>query len=461
MSHEPLLSTISGWGRNPIVTAQVLGSEDLLPITTAATLSRGLGRSYGDSSLPTSSDRPVACTERADRYLGFDPSTGILRAEAGLSLADLNATFLNRGWFTPVSPGTQFVTLGGMVAADVHGKNHHVSGCFGEHVSQLLLRVADGRLIECSDIQEPELFRATLGGMGLTGHILEVEFRMQSITSPWIWQESERIDNLDSFVAGLRDAADQWPYTVGWIDCLTRGANMGRGLLMKGRWAHRDEAPRQPPQPKQGPSFPFQLPAWALSRPSVRVFNSLYYWKHLARRRRGIVHPQSFFYPLDAIDNWNLMYGPEGFTQYQCVLPEQAGSQAVQRFMQLLTELGGSSFLCVIKDCGAQGKGMLSFPMKGTSIALDIPIRGQHTQTLIDRLNELVIDDGGRIYLAKDTFTRRDHFRAMENRLDAFNQVRRQWDPTGVIRSAQSARLLGDDELGDELLGRDMHGGKA
>ncbi|MCA9246255.1 MAG: FAD-binding oxidoreductase [Planctomycetales bacterium] len=439
------MTTISGWGRNPIVEARVLVSEQLDRITTEAALTRGLGRSYGDSSLPAPGAAAVAASNYADRILSFDEATGRLHAEAGLSLADLNRVFLPRCWFTPVTPGTQFVTLGGMVAADVHGKNHHVAGCFGEHVERLWLRVADGRIVECSRDSEPELFRATLGGMGLTGHILEVAFRLQRIPTPWIWQESERIENLDAFIAGLREAADQWPFTVGWIDCLTQGKHLGRGILIKGRWAKTDEAPQAAPRPRSGPSVPFELPSWVLSRPSIRAFNALYYRKHMARRRRGIEHPQTFFYPLDAIENWNLMYGPQGFTQYQCVIPEHAGGQGVRRFMELLTQLGGSSFLCVIKDCGEQGQGLLSFPQRGTSIALDIPVRGAKTQQLVDRLNELVIRERGRIYLAKDTFTRREHYLAMDDRLDEFNRVRRQWDPHGKIRSAQSVRLLGDD----------------
>ena len=223
MPQSPFRSRLSGWGRFPVVEGLVLKSESLPAITESASLSRGLGRSYGDSSLPARADLPVADTTLADRLLSFDPASGLLRAEAGVSLLDLNRVFLRRGWFVPVSPGTQFVTLGGMIASDVHGKNHHVDGCFGQHVANIKLRVADGRIVECSETSEPELFRATLGGMGLTGHILEVEFRMRPIPSPWIWGESERIDSLDAMVAGLKEAARDWPMTVGWVDCLARG----------------------------------------------------------------------------------------------------------------------------------------------------------------------------------------------------------------------------------------------
>jgi decaprenylphospho-beta-D-ribofuranose 2-oxidase len=445
MRSQPYRATLAGWGRCPTISGLVLKSEDLAAITEKASLARGLGRSYGDSSLPASDDLPVADTTLADRLLAFDPSTGLLRAEAGVSLLELNRVFLHRGWFVPVSPGTQFVTVGGMVASDVHGKNHHVDGCFGEHVRSIKLRVADGRIVECSDSCEPELFRATIGGMGLTGHILEVEFRMRVISTPWIWGESQRIDNLDTMIAGLKEAARAWPMTVGWVDCLARGRKLGRGILMKGRWATPDEAPKEPPKLKaQRLRIPFAFPEVALCRPSMKAFNLAYYWKHIQRVRRGVVHPQSFFYPLDALDDWNLVYGRRGFTQYQCVLPHADDNGPARRFLELFIAGGGMGFLCVIKDCGAEGKGMLSFPRPGMSIAMDFPVHKTKTPALVDRLNELVIAEGGRIYLTKDTFTRAEHFRAMEPRLDAFNAVRRKWDPEVRIRSAQSVRLLGD-----------------
>jgi FAD/FMN-containing dehydrogenase len=440
---EPFITMLAGWGRCPVVTARVVESEDLEAITAGAALARGLGRSYGDSALPPANDGVVALTPLADRLLAFDERTGLLRAEAGLSLLELNRLFLRRGWFTPVTPGTQFVTLGGMVAADVHGKNHHVAGCFGEHVRRLKLRLADGRVVECSDTQEPELFRATIGGMGLTGHILEVEFFLTRIPAPWIWCESERIPDLDTFIVGLKRAANEWPFTVGWIDCLTRGRHLGRGILIKGRWAEPAEAPRTPPSFRRTLRLPCELPEWLLAPLTVRAFNFLYYWRHWPRARRGVAHPQAFFYPLDAIEDWNRMYGRRGFTQYQCVLPHAEDNGPARRFLELLTSLGGSSFLCVIKDCGAEGKGMLSFPRPGVSIALDIPVRGD-TAALVAQLNERVLAENGRVYLAKDAFTRPEHFRKMEPRLAAWQKVRRRWDPAGRLRSAQSVRLLDD-----------------
>jgi decaprenylphospho-beta-D-ribofuranose 2-oxidase len=331
-----------------------------------------------------------------------------------------------------VTPGTQFVTLGGMVASDVHGKEHHARGCFGEHVTRLKMRIADGRVLWCSDEQHPDLFRATIGGMGLTGHVLEVEVRMIRTSSPWIWQESRRVDDIDEYVDALKDAAGKFPYTVGWIDCLTRGKHMGRGILMAGDWADPARAPRRYPKPLPRITMPLELPSFAVSRPTIQAFNSAFYWKHLPREKAGIVHWETFFYPLDMIRKWNRMYGPRGFTQWQGVLPESAGHGAARRVLEILTTRGGASFLCVIKDCGPEGKGMLSFPMKGISIALDIPVRDD-TQALIDALNEHVIREGGRIYLTKDQFTRREHFLAMEHRLPEFQRVR-----------AKSVRLFGD-----------------
>lgn len=431
---------IEGWGRTSVMGRELLPENlDSAP----PVLFRGLGRSYGDSSLPPAGNPVVVNTSRANRMLSFDGSTGMLRAEAGLSLFDLHRSLLPRGWFVPVTPGTQFVTLGGAVAADVHGKNHHVDGCFGSHVRRLKMRVADGRVIECGPDLERQLFLATVGGMGLTGQILEVEFPMVRIPTPWIWQESERVGDIDEYVEKLASSAHDWPMTVGWIDCLTPGRHMGRGILMKGRWAHSHEAPAHFPREPINLTFPIEAPQWLLNPLSIRAFNFAFYWKHLPKKREGIVDPFTFFWPLDFVKDWNRMYGRRGFTQYQCVLPNEAGQGAARRFLDVLTKRGGASFLCVIKDCGAESPAFLSFPKPGISVALDIAIRPD-TQALVDELNEHVLREGGRIYLAKDTFTRPEHFRAMEPRLDAFLDVRERWDPQHRFKSAQSVRLFGD-----------------
>lgn len=442
---DPQPETLAGWGNVPVPGHERL-SEDLERASVGAVLSRGLGRAYGDSALPPPSEREVLGTRLADRILAFDPETGRIRAEAGLSLFELNRLFLRRGFFTPVTPGTQFVTLGGMVAADVHGKNHHVGGCFGsDHVRRLRLRVADGRIVECGPDLEPELFYATCGGMGLTGHILEVEVELKKIPSPWIWGESRRIANIDDFLASLKDFSARYPYVVGWIDCLSRGRKMGRGLLDGGRWATAEESAGRPLPRTPRLTVPFNFPGWVLNDVTARAFNFLWYWKHQPRERRGLRHPDGFFYPLDMVLHWNRIYGRRGFTQYQCVIPEAAGAEGVRRFLELLTGRGGASFLCVIKDCGPEAKGLLSFPMPGISIALDIAVTPR-TQALVDALNEQVIADGGRIYLAKDTFTRAADFRRMEPRLAEFAAIRDRWDPERKIRSHQSVRLFGDPE---------------
>lgn len=433
------MSELWGWGRHPRVEAAELIGEDFERLTCRATLSRGLGRSYGDASLPATGG-VVACSRLADRILGFDPATGLLHAEAGVSLYALNLLFWPRGFSSPILPGTQYITLGGMAAADVHGKEHHVAGTFGRHVERLKLRMADGSLVWASRGEESELFRATLGGMGLTGHILEVVLRLQRIDSAWIDGESERIPRLDGFFTALTEAADEWPTTVGWIDCLKQGGSMGRGVLLKGRWASADQAPAKPPPPKLRLRVPFDLPSALLNRASVGLFNFGYYHQHVPRLRRGIVHPEDYFHPLDKVHDWNRAYGKAGFTQYQCVLPERA---AMHELLGLITRLGIASFLCVIKDCGEEGEGLLSFPKKGTSIALDIPVR-RETPRHVARLNELVIAHQGRVYLAKDTFTSAEHFRAMEPRLDTFLAARHRYDPGLRLRSLLSRRLFGD-----------------
>lgn len=459
---------LSGWGRLS-VPGREIRSEDLRAVTRGAVLTRGLGRSYGDSALPPSGIREVAGSVLADRILSFDPGSdpgsdsrsdrdgGHLRAEAGLSLATLNRVLLPRGWFVPVTPGTQHVTLGGTVAADVHGKNHHRAGTIGRHVMRLRMRLGCGEVVECSREEEPELFRATLGGMGLTGHVLEVELRMDRVPSPWIVAESLPVPDVGAFVEALKASGRAWPFTVGWIDCLSPGRGgrpPGRGILHRGRWAEPDEAPDRPLRPPPGAPprlfVPFELPGWVLNRWSVQAFNAASY--HRARLwrggvRRGVAHSQAFFYPLDAIRDWNRLYGRRGFTQYQCVLPEEAPggpAAAAERFLDVLVERGGASFLCVIKDCGPEGEGVLSFPRPGISIAVDLPVR-RGIQGLVDALNERVLAEGGRIYLAKDAFTRAEHFRAMEGpRLDELARIRERYDPDRRLRSAQSVRLLGD-----------------
>lgn len=435
-------SGLAGWG-GLSVPGRELRSERLAEVARGQTLTRGLGRSYGDSALPPAGVATVAGSARADRILALDPGAPSVRAEAGLSLRDLAWALLPRGLFPPVVPGTQFVTLGGMVAADVHGKNHHVDGTVGRHVTALRLLTAAGEIVECSRQRLPDLFRATVGGMGLTGHLLEVELALARVPSPWILQETRRVAHLDETLAALAESARAWPFTVCWLDALASGRALGRGVLIRGRWAEPGEAPAAPPRPLGGPAVPFRMPGFALNDLTVRMFNALYRSSFPKSLRRKVVHPQKFFWPLDAVRHWNRIYGARGFTQFQCVLPERERPGGVRRFLAEAARRGGSSFLCVIKDCGPEGEGLLSFPKPGISIALDMAVRDD-TQRIVDALNEEVIALGGRIYLTKDSFTRPEHFRAMEPRLPEFERVRRSWDPEGRMTSALAVRVLGD-----------------
>ena len=434
------MARLEGWGRHPVVAAPEHLSENLERASRDATLARGLGRSYGDASLPPPGGVAVG-SRLADRILSFDSATGDLHAEAGLSLHDLTWIFLPQGWCSPIMPGTAYITLGGMVAADVHAKNHHVDGTVGRHLQRFKIRLVDGRTLWASRDEHPDLFRATLGGMGLTGHVLEVVLRLQRIPSPWIYAETERIPDLDRFLRGLKDAAAGWPLTMGWIDCLKRGRSMGRGILYRGRWARpEDHPPSAPPEPKKRVTVPIDAPSFLLNQLSMSLFNFGVYNSHIPKQKQGIQHPEDFFHPLDKVTAWNRCYGRRGFTQYQCVIPDDDGPQGARRFLELLTGSGAASFLCVIKDCGPEGEGLLSFPRPGTSIAVDLPVRS-NTAEIVARLNDCVIAEGGRIYLAKDTFTTAEHYRAMEPRLDAFLEIQRRYDPEGRLASVQSERL--------------------
>jgi FAD/FMN-containing dehydrogenase len=434
---------LHGWGRHPVVEAELVEGEDLLRASREAVLSRGLGRAYGDAALPPpGSTRPVACTTRADRVLSFDPESGVLRAEAGLSLGDLVRLFLPRGFFTPVSPGTQFVTLGGMVASDIHGKNHHSFGTFGKAVRALKMRVGDGRVLEVTRETEPELFRATLGGMGLTGHVLEVEVQLTRVPSPWLLEESTRYGSLPEVFEALNAASKAWPMTVAWIDTSATGARRGRGIVMAARWAEPSEAPSTFPRFGRGIEFPRGFPSGLGNRTTFRLANAVYYWRHLAKHVQHVIPPSQGFWQLDIAREWNRGYGKRGFTQYQCVMPSDLA--LYDRYLDRFQKLGGTSFVTVFKDCGEAGEGLLSFPQRGTSLALDIPIRTvEETAKLIAELDAFVVDHGGRVYLAKDAFTSPEAFRRMYPRWEEFQQIRQRWDPEGRLSSAQSVRLFG------------------
>ena len=432
---------LSGWGRTYCPGVEVR-SGDLARASEGFALSRGLGRSYGDASLPTAGDGRALGTTLADRILDFDEQTGILRAEAGLCLAELNRLFLPRLWFTPVTPGTKFVTLGGMVASDVHGKNHHVAGTFGRHVTSLLVRTGGGDILRCSREEHADLFLATLGGMGLTGHILEVSVQMEKLPSPWIYTESYKVTGLDQLLDRIKEAGKTWPMTVSWVDTVATGKAMGRGILFVGRWAEPGEAPPAFPKNRLSLAMPITLPSGLLNRFTMGLFNQAVYTSHFKDEKTGFVSPDQYFYPLDNVHHWNRIYGSRGVTQHQSVIPDEAGPAGIRRMIDELRNTGTASFLTVIKDCGAEGDGLLSFPRPGMSLALDLPIR-QDTAQVVGRLNRVVIETGGRIYLTKDGLSSAEDFRQMEPRLAEFERVRQKYDPRGTLRSRQSLRLFG------------------
>ena len=435
---------LAGWGRHPVRRGRVARSERLaLPADGSRIAPRGLGRAYGDAALPAAETDLVLDTTAADRILAFDQATGRLRCEAGLSLAEIIRVFLPRGWFPPVTPGTKFVTVGGCVACDVHGKNHHRDGSFGCFVDEVRLVLADGTAVDCGPHRERELFLATVGGMGLTGLITEVALRLAPVESPWIVLETEGVPDLAAMIDGLREAGATWPYTVGWIDCLAPGG-LGRGVLMRGRHATRAEAGDRSPRSRAARRVPIDAPEWLLSPRFVRAFNAVYYRLHGGRRRRRLVSYDQFFYPLDAVHDWNRLYGRRGFLQYQCVLPRADGAGALAGVMEHLAGSGAASFLAVIKDCGPESGAYLSFPMEGTTLALDLPYRGPVTERLIHELNARVVRAGGRVYLAKDAVTTAEDFARMTPRLAEWRAVRDRWDPEHRFRTAQSARVLGD-----------------
>lgn len=430
---------LSGWARHPWRTVQCESPELLEAASARARLSRGLGRAYGDAALSAASDDLVILTQRANRILDFDPDTGVLRAEAGLELGEIYRLLMPRGYFTPVAPGTRHVTLGGMVASDIHGKNHHVAGCFGRHVLELRVRVGSGDVLRCSREQHADLFFATLGGMGLTGHILEVTVQLERVPSPWIYEESERRDTLEEVFAELRAASATWPMTVAWIDTSSTGSKMGRGIVMRGRWSEPDEAPPRAPSPNPRVRMPIDFPNGLANPATFGILNRGWFAKHGRGVVKHVVAPESFFWILDMVDDWNRVFGRRGFMQYQCVLPSSA--PIFRGFLERFQKLGACSWVTVLKDCGAEGEGLLSFPKLGSTIAVDIPLRdAAHGQHMTDTLNAYVLEHGGRIYFAKDTFSRPEHVAAMYPRLAEWQEIKRRYDPQGNLRSALSVR---------------------
>ena len=396
---EPVFS----WGRYPQLEHRQVHKpawNDQLPALLDASEPRyllpfGMGRSYGDSCLNGGRDL-VEC-RRLNRILGFDESTGIVRCESGVTLADILDIFVPKGWFLPVTPGTSFVTVGGAIANDVHGKNHHCAGTFGVHVHQIALYRSDRGLIVCSPSENFELLRATIGGLGLTGVIAWADIQLKRVEGPWIDAETLPFESLRAFLDLSHTSNDAFEYTVAWLDCFA-GKNP-RGIFFRGNHAPTQGAPFQP---ERGPKLPFALPGWVLNRYSIRAFNIAYYTAQAAHVGRSLVPYDTFFYPLDSVRQWNLMYGRNGFLQYQCVIPE-TNLAAFQDLLARIARSGMGSFLGVLKQFGAAAPaGMLSFPRPGLTIALDFAMRGEGTLRLMRSLDEIVQQSGGALYPAKD-----------------------------------------------------------
>lgn len=369
------------------------------------TLAVGLGRSYGDSSL--NPDGAVILASGLDRFIALDRGARRLRAEAGMSFAALLDILVPLGLFVPVTPGTRNVTLGGAVANDVHGKNHHGAGTLGRWVRALGLVRSDGaELTLTPDDDSKGVFAATIGGLGLTGMITWVEVELIQIASASIEVEEKAFDDLNGFFALSADAeAAGWEYTVAWVDCLAQGRRLGRGLFTRGRHAPSGAEPLRALNPSRLRHMPMEAPGWLLNRYSIAAFNALYHAKGRFRSgRRRVVPYLQFFYPLDAIADWNRLYGRRGMYQYQCVIPpEAAAAGAVRELLEVIAQGGEGSFLAVLKNFGdLPSPGLLSFPMKGTTLALDFANRGDRTLRLLARLDETVLAARGRLYPAKD-----------------------------------------------------------
>lgn len=406
-------SAYLSWGQYPRVQQQprpLSWRDQALPDSGGSLLPYGLGRSYGDVCL--NSGGGIVPTRALDHFLHFDTDQGILQAEAGVSLNEILQLIVPRGWFMPVTPGTRYVTLGGMLANDVHGKNHHRAGTFGRHVRRFELLRSDGQRLQCSREENRELFAATIGGLGLTGLVTWIELDLKAIPGPGLATETIRFGNLDEFFALSAESDQDWEYTVAWIDSQARGKHLGRGLFMRGKHDARAPAAAARPLPAPKLSIPLNAPAWLLNRYAVRAFNNLYYRKQATRHKRQVEHFLPFFYPLDSIAHWNRLYGRRGFLQYQCVVPMADGPAVMADLLHRCARAGQGSFLSVLKVFGEQASpGLLSFPRPGVTLALDFPLRGASTLRLLDELDEQVAAAGGAVYPAKDARMRGEFFR--------------------------------------------------
>ncbi|HNP30011.1 MAG TPA: FAD-binding oxidoreductase [Nitrospirales bacterium] len=426
---------IHGWGGYPTIDAEVLTplsqSECGQVIGDHPVIARGMGRSYGDSA----NAHTVIQTTYLDHYMAFDQEAGVLTCEAGVPLRELLNFIVPKAAFIPVTPGTSYVSVGGMIAGDVHGKNHHVAGTFCQHVQSLNLMLGTGEVVTISPTQMPELFHATCGGMGLTGIILSATIKLQPISSSNIILRTMKAGCLEEVCEQFETHAAS-TYSVAWIDCLANGKQIGRSVLMLGEHAEDGKLRVNTNPPIAVPSH---MPASLLNKWSVKAFNAFYY----AKAKHGLTETipfQPYFYPLDKLANWNRLYGKQGFVQYQLVLPKTQGVAGMRAILTKIVASGRASFLAVLKMFGPQNDNLLSFPMAGYTLALDFKM-SKETITLLHELDDIVVSSGGRIYLTKDALMTEATFKASYPRWQEFEEIRHKHGAIGKFGSAQSKRL--------------------
>lgn len=402
---------ITNWGNFPVVEKEMKSEDSLQKIkdfvlSHKEVIARGNGRCYGDASLGEN----IFSTKRLNKFIGFDKIEGVLECEAGVLLSDILEISVPQGYFLNVTPGTKFVSVGGAIASDVHGKNHHSEGCFSEYVLEFKLMKENAEVITCSREENTEDFWATVGGMGLTGIILSAKIKLKNIETAYIRQESIKADNLDE-IFQLFEESEGWLYNVAWIDCLQKGENIGRSILMRGYHALREELPpklhKNPlKNPRKiMPTIPFYFPSWVLNSFTIKIFNWLYYNKQTKKSVEDFVHYEPFFYPLDVINEWNKIYGKKGFIQYQMVIPKEKGKEGMRKILETIADSGNGSFLAVLKLFGKNNpKAYNSFPMEGYTLALDFKVNDK-LKYLVEELDKIVEEFGGRIYLTKDSMS--------------------------------------------------------
>jgi len=399
------MTAYESWGRYPRSTpAQVVPLYWISEIpnlnqSARPLLAYGKGKSYGDCCL--NDGGTLLDTSRLDKFIQFDATNGILRCEAGVTLDAILRLILPEKWFLPVTPGTQYVTVGGAIANDVHGKNHHRAGSFGCHVRGFELMRSDAGSVICSREQNPDLFEATIGGLGLTGLILWAEIQLKRVPGPWIDCEEIRFERLEEFFELSAQSDRTHEYTVAWLDCLSSGENLGRGIFMRGN--HSEARTTQIAMGRRGVSIPgLPVPEFVISRPTIRAFNWMYLHRKRRKLARSVMPFDKFFYPLDRLNNWNVLHGRRGFLQYQFVVPEES-RDAVREVLELIAEFKAPCALSVLKIFGSlPSPGMMSFPRPGVTLALDFPFRGARTLELCELFDEVVIRSGGAVYPAKD-----------------------------------------------------------